>query len=118
MLQARGPSPGCEAVCWSTTVSPFGLSLSKALAGAGYVVRQAHHERKFPTLHSAPLAFQTGLLADTERSVVDALWRWPKARARGLDQVGGIHARHRFGGSLNLHMHGRMGNPKDFKEYG
>ena len=62
----------------------------------------------FPFELNGPLAFQPGLLSATERIVVDALCRWQKARAGGNGQVGGIHVRHRFGGSLNLHIHGHV----------
>jgi len=62
----------------------------------------------FPFELNGPLAFQPGFLAATERIVVDALCRWQKARAGGKAQVGGIHVRHRFGGSLNLHIHGHL----------
>ena len=62
----------------------------------------------FPFELNGPLAFQPGFLAATERIVVDALCRWRRARAGGKSQVGGIHVRHRFGGSLNLHIHGNL----------
>jgi hypothetical protein len=64
--------------------------------------------RNFPFALNGPLAFQPGFLAATERIVVDALSRWQKARAGGKARVGGIHVRHRFGGSLNLHIHGHL----------
>ncbi len=40
--------------------------------------------------------------------VVDAVRRWQQARAGGNGQVGGIHVRYRFGGSLKLHIHRHM----------
>lgn len=61
-----------------------------------------------PLCTNGPLAFQPGFLTATERLVVDVLCRWQKARAGGKSQVGGIHVRHRFGGSLNLHVHGHF----------
>ena len=58
----------------------------------------------FPFELNGPLAFQPGLLAAVEHMVMDALSTWQKARA-GVGHVGGILVRHRFGGSLNLHIH-------------
>ncbi len=46
----------------------------------------------FPFELNGPLAFQPGLLAATERIVVDALRRWQKARA-GAECAGGRHPR-------------------------
>ena len=56
---------------------------------------------------NARLAFRPALLAETERAVTTALCAWMKQRSGG-GQPGGVLVRHRFGGSLNLHVHAHM----------
>ena len=53
------------------------------------------------------LAFQPELLAAVERIATKAMTAWMKARSGG-GHAGGVWVRHRFGGSLNLHLHGHV----------
>ena len=53
------------------------------------------------------LAFRPELLTAVERVATGALTAWMKARCGG-GQTGGVLVRHRFGNSLNLHIHSHL----------
>ena len=53
------------------------------------------------------LAFNADLLKAAERIVTDAITRWQSARSDD-GKSGGILIRHRFGGSLNVHIHAHL----------
>src|SRR6059036_967949 len=55
---------------------------------------------------SGKLAFQPDVLLATERIVANAVTTWMNARTGG--KTGGILVRHRFGSTLNLHIHAHL----------
>jgi len=61
----------------------------------------------YPFEYLRKLAFQPSLLAAVERIAADAVKTWMMARCGG-GEAGGVLVRHRFGGSLNLHLHAHL----------